>query len=111
MAMGRIRGLRNPAFEIAMFDIVTLKPKLTITPEESVALSVKEYAPACVGVPLIIPPAETVNPGGRPEPGATDHVTVDPASKLASTCEYGTPTDPFTRAVFVSTVNGATVKV
>jgi len=58
---------------------------------ESVAWTVNDEAPVCVGVPEICPPALRLNPAGN-DPDTTDHVygAVPPTPLRA--CEYAEPT-------------------
>src|SRR5262245_13088207 len=61
---------------------------------DPVASSENEYVPASVGLPWIVPAAESVRPGGSEDPGAIDHDTAPSASIAIGAAVYGTPTDP-----------------
>jgi hypothetical protein len=61
----------------------------------SVTVTLTEYMPVLVVVPLIVPEADIVNPLGRP---VADHVFVDPPPVAANVYVYGAPAVAWGRA-------------
>jgi len=98
-------------------DVVTVSAGVMATVSDAVAdcdalsltRAVKVLDPALVGVPEMLPPAESDNPAGR-VPLASDQVYGDVPPDAASACEYLTPTTPLGRLELVMP-NACTVTV
>jgi len=72
--------------------------------------AVKLNDPASVGMPVSVPPGESVIPLGR-APAEMDHVNGVVPPLAASVCEYATPTAPLGNGDAVVIVSGAVTEI